>query len=72
MYAIIVVVPYYLSQGYNQRIIQKRIQNVVVPYYLSQGYNFKQPYVSVAQVVVPYYLSQGYNEYEEEERQNGL
>ena len=56
-----VVVPYYLSQGYNSHKVYNTYINVVVPYYLSQGYNrFCPPYLSNS-VVVPYYLSQGYN-----------
>ena len=35
-----VVVPYYLSQGYNKRTEKQSDPEVVVPYYLSQGYNF--------------------------------
>ena len=35
-----VVVPYYLSQGYNGTITAVELFGVVVPYYLSQGYNF--------------------------------
>ena len=34
-----VVVPYYLSQGYNREELSKMTVAVVVPYYLSQGYN---------------------------------
>ena len=34
-----VVVPYYLSQGYNSSIQSLHKHPVVVPYYLSQGYN---------------------------------
>ena len=34
-----VVVPYYLSQGYNLSIRIVPLIRVVVPYYLSQGYN---------------------------------
>ena len=36
-----VVVPYYLSQGYNLDDLFMHNINVVVPYYLSQGYNGK-------------------------------
>ena len=35
-----VVVPYYLSQGYNSIMATTKGGIVVVPYYLSQGYNF--------------------------------
>ena len=34
-----VVVPYYLSQGYNLHTENMQLYTVVVPYYLSQGYN---------------------------------
>ena len=34
-----VVVPYYLSQGYNDCQNAQVGKPVVVPYYLSQGYN---------------------------------
>ena len=34
-----VVVPYYLSQGYNRINAAHAVHFVVVPYYLSQGYN---------------------------------
>ena len=59
--AIEVVVPYYLSQGYN--FSQDKDMNclVVVPYYLSQGYNYISCGKRLRKVVVPYYLSQGYN-----------
>ena len=40
MMTIEVVVPYYLSQGYNRRLFGHVYRTVVVPYYLSQGYNF--------------------------------
>ena len=36
-----VVVPYYLSQGYNKTVVFLPLVEVVVPYYLSQGYNCK-------------------------------
>ena len=35
-----VVVPYYLSQGYNASLKYRLLLVVVVPYYLSQGYNY--------------------------------
>ena len=35
----LVVVPYYLSQGYNYSLSTEVAPPVVVPYYLSQGYN---------------------------------
>ena len=35
-----VVVPYYLSQGYNGTTLPSVKLTVVVPYYLSQGYNY--------------------------------
>ena len=56
-----VVVPYYLSQGYNIDGGEEVMYSVVVPYYLSQGYNELQAKYECAEVVVPYYLSQGYN-----------
>ena len=56
-----VVVPYYLSQGYNVNRRNGNSNQVVVPYYLSQGYNIIELVDSVVEVVVPYYLSQGYN-----------
>ena len=59
-----VVVPYYLSQGYNNIVIFLYFVFVVVPYYLSQGYNHTLIISTGLQVVVPYYLSQGYNEKE--------
>ena|GEM_PF-7050367 len=37
-----VVVPYYLSQGYNYANENGMSLAVVVPYYLSQGYNQKK------------------------------
>ena len=59
--AVIVVVPYYLSQGYNIAEYNHYVSDVVVPYYLSQGYNTIKDTERQQQVVVPYYLSQGYN-----------
>ena len=56
-----VVVPYYLSQGYNILRFFRTRPSVVVPYYLSQGYNLSFLPSAVRFVVVPYYLSQGYN-----------
>ena len=56
-----VVVPYYLSQGYNDLSGLYAHWRVVVPYYLSQGYNPGEEDKVKAFVVVPYYLSQGYN-----------
>ena len=56
-----VVVPYYLSQGYNSFSRSSLRFNVVVPYYLSQGYNKLRASQRNFTVVVPYYLSQGYN-----------
>ena len=38
-----VVVPYYLSQGYNVEDTAVQLVAVVVPYYLSQGYNKRRP-----------------------------
>ena len=58
-----VVVPYYLSQGYNELQAKYECAEVVVPYYLSQGYNTKTDHPQKDDVVVPYYLSQGYNEF---------
>ena len=56
-----VVVPYYLSQGYNYHVLHLHHFYVVVPYYLSQGYNGLPASPLPVLVVVPYYLSQGYN-----------
>ena len=56
-----VVVPYYLSQGYNKGNVFDVNNIVVVPYYLSQGYNVHYTDDMRMKVVVPYYLSQGYN-----------
>ena len=57
----LVVVPYYLSQGYNKLQYGNCRNQVVVPYYLSQGYNNNFTADVNEIVVVPYYLSQGYN-----------
>ena len=59
----VVVVPYYLSQGYNKIKESSCSVLVVVPYYLSQGYNSTARQAPRKLVVVPYYLSQGYNAY---------
>ena len=67
-----VVVPYYLSQGYNLTILNKLGFIVVVPYYLSQGYNVVRSLALFTSVVVPYYLSQGYNAYPKRPQNHSL
>ena len=67
-----VVVPYYLSQGYNLMFICIPPFIVVVPYYLSQGYNFMATVDGSSAVVVPYYLSQGYNAYPKRPQNHSL
>ena len=67
-----VVVPYYLSQGYNCRMCGKMSFIVVVPYYLSQGYNYIFKVSPSLSVVVPYYLSQGYNAYPKRPQNHSL
>ena len=67
-----VVVPYYLSQGYNTEAIHHIAMRVVVPYYLSQGYNACWYNSKLQLVVVPYYLSQGYNTYPKRPQNHSL
>ena len=67
-----VVVPYYLSQGYNALRTGTRKPRVVVPYYLSQGYNRVKELTIRNHVVVPYYLSQGYNAYPKRPQNHSL